>query len=260
MPATRRVALITGGTRGIGLGIARALCAEKLDLALCGLRPRSEVEAVLGELGGRGAEVLYEPADVGDRAARERLLAVVKERFGRLHVLVNNAGMTSLDRGLDLLDAREESFERMLEVNLQGPYFLIQAAARWMLEQRETRSDHEGCVVNISSVSATVVSLNRGDYCVAKAGLSMATSVWAARLAEYRIPVYEVRPGLIHSDMTAPAREKYDRLIAGGLLPQARWGEPEDVGRAVAALVRGELPYSTGQTLTVDGGLTVQRL
>jgi NAD(P)-dependent dehydrogenase (short-subunit alcohol dehydrogenase family) len=260
MPDGGRVALITGGTRGIGLGIARSLAAEGLDLALCGLRSRDEVRPVLDELRGRGREVIYETADVGSREERERLMVRVRERLGRLHVLVNNAGMSSLDRGLDLLDAREQSFERLLRVNLQGPYFLTRAAARWMLDQRESDPSHAGCIVNVSSVSATVVSVNRGDYCVAKAGLSMATRVWAARLAEHGIPVYEVRPGLIRSDMTAPAREKYDALIEGGLLPQARWGEPEDVGRAVAALVRGDLPYSTGHALAVDGGLTVQRL
>jgi NAD(P)-dependent dehydrogenase (short-subunit alcohol dehydrogenase family) len=258
--ATRRVALITGGTRGIGLSIARALVSEGLDLALSGLRARDEVQGVIRELEDLGAEVLYEAADVGARDARERLVSSVRERFGRLHVLVNNAGMTSLDRHLDLLEAREESFERLLRVNLQGPYFLTRAVARWMIEQAAAERPFRGCVVNVGSVSATHASVNRGDYCVAKAGLAMTTRLWAVRLAEHGIPVYEVRPGLIHTDMTAPAREKYDRLIANGLLVQPRWGEPADVGRAVALLVRGELAYSTGQVLSVDGGLSLERL
>jgi len=258
--APRRVALITGGTRGIGLGIARALAREGLDLALSGLRGTGDVAGVVRELEGEGAGVLYVQADVGDAEARERLMASVRERFGRLHVLVNNAGITSLDRGMDLLDTREESFERLMRVNLQGPWFLTRAAARWMIEQGSGDAGHASCVVNIGSVSATHASVGRGDYCVAKAGLAMATRVWAARLGEHGIPVYEVRPGLIHTDMTAPAREKYDRSIASGLLVQPRWGEPADVGRAVALLVRGELPYSTGQVLLVDGGLTLERL
>jgi NAD(P)-dependent dehydrogenase (short-subunit alcohol dehydrogenase family) len=254
------VALITGGTRGIGLGIARALAREGLDLALSGLRPGTEVAAAVAELEAAGAEVLYEAADVGEREARERLMAAVRSRFGRLHVLVNNAGITSLDRGMDLLETREESFERLMRVNLEGPWFLTRDAARWMIEQQEAESGFTGCVVNVGSVSATHASVGRGDYCVAKAGLAMATRVWAARLGEHGIPVYEVRPGLIRTDMTAPAKERYDRLIGEGLLLQARWGEPADVGRAVALLVRGELPYSTGQVLVVDGGLTLERL
>jgi NAD(P)-dependent dehydrogenase (short-subunit alcohol dehydrogenase family) len=254
------VALVTGGTRGIGLGIARALAAEGLDLAISGLRPPAQVAAVVQSLEESGIGVLYVPADVAERAARERLMAALRERFGRLNVLVNNAGMTSLDRGLDLLDSREESFERVMRVNLEGPWFLTRDAARWMIEQRGAESHFQGCVVNVGSISATHVSTNRGDYCVSKAGLAMATRVWATRLGEHAIPVYEVRPGLIRTDMTAPAQEKYDRLIAQGLLVQPRWGEPEDVGRAVALLVRGELPYSTGQVVVVDGGLTLERL
>lgn len=260
MTAPRRVALVTGGTRGIGLGIARALAAEGLDLALSGRRAAAEVAGVLEDLEARGAAVHYEAADVGESDARTRLMAAVRERFGRLHVLVNNAGITSLDRGRDLLDAREDSFERLLRVNLQGPYFLTRDAARWMIEQRGADAGFRGCVVNVGSISATAVSVSRGDYCVAKAGLAMASRVWAARLGEHGIPVYEVRPGLIRTDMTAPAREKYDALIEGGLLVQPRWGEPDDVGRAVALLARGDLPYSTGQVLVVDGGLTLQRL
>jgi NAD(P)-dependent dehydrogenase (short-subunit alcohol dehydrogenase family) len=203
--------------------------------------------------------VAYGAFDVAEAAARDALLADVRARFGRLDVLVNNAGVAPLERR-DLLDATEESFERVLGVNLRGPYFLTQAAARWMIEQKRQEPSFTGCIINVSSVSAVAASVNRGEYCVAKAGLSMATRLWAARLGEFDIPVYEVRPGIVRTDMTAGVTEKYDRLIAGGLLVQARWGHPADVGRAVAMLARGDLAYSTGQVIDVDGGLGVRRL
>jgi 3-oxoacyl-[acyl-carrier protein] reductase len=258
-PERRRVALVTGGTRGIGLGIARCLAAEATDLVVCGVRAESEALPALEELREAGARVVYAQADVAEPAARARLLALAREQLGALHVLVNNAGITSLDRDRDLLEAREESFERLLRVNLQAPYFLTRDVAHWMIAQRESDPGFAGCIVNITSVSAELVSVNRGDYCVSKAGLSMATRLWAVRLAQYGIPVYEVRPGLIRSDMTAPAAGRYDQAIAEGLLLQPRWGEPEDVGRAVAALARGELAYSSGHAITVDGGLSVHR-
>jgi len=257
---TPRVALVTGGTRGIGLGIARDLAEQGLDLALCGTRPARDVAPILEELRGLGRRVVYEPTDVSDPEARGRLLGAIRAQLGALHVLVNNAGITSPDRDRDLLDAREASFERTLRVNLQAPYFLTRDVAAWMLRQREEDRRFEGCVVNVTSISAEVVSVSRGDYCVSKAALSMATRVWAVRLAEHGIPVYEVRPGLIRTDMTAQASARYDREIADGLLLQPRWGEPADVGRAVAALVRGDLAYSSGSIVTVDGGLTVRRL
>ena len=192
-------------------------------------------------------------------ADRARALAVIRERFGRLNVLVNNAGVAPLVRA-DILDATEESFERVLRINLQGPYFLTQATARWFIEQKQADPGFRGCVVNVSSISATVASPTRGEYCISKAGLSMSTLLWAVRLAEFGIPVYEVRPGVTATDMTTAVKEKYDRLIAQGLCLQARWGTPEDVGKAVTMLARGDLPYSTGQVVMVDGGLTVQRL
>jgi NAD(P)-dependent dehydrogenase (short-subunit alcohol dehydrogenase family) len=255
----RPAALVTGGTRGIGLGIARALAASGFDLALCGRREEADVAPVLDELRAAGAAVAYLRADVGAADDRERLVAGVRERLGRLHVLVNNAGVAAAAR-VDLLEAGEESFERLLRVNLQGPYFLTQAVARWMLEQRRADGAWEGAIVNVTSVSATVASTDRGEYCVSKAGLAMATRLWAARLAGERIPVYEVRPGVIRTDMTAGVAEKYDRLIAEGLVPQGRWGTPEDVGRVVACLARGQAPYSTGAVVVVDGGLTIPRL
>ena len=255
----KRAALITGGTRGIGLGIARALAGSGFDLALCGLRGEAEVAPALAELRGGGATAHYVRADVGERADRLRLVSEVRERLGRLHVLVNNAGIAPRKR-VDLLEADEESFERLLRTNLQGPYFLTQAVARWMVEQKRADEGWSGSIVNVTSTSATVVSTNRGEYCVSKAGLAMASRLWAVRLAEVGIPVYEVRPGIIRTDMTAGVAEKYDRLIGGGAVPQGRWGTPEDVGRVVAALARGDAPYSTGAVVVVDGGLTIPRL
>jgi NAD(P)-dependent dehydrogenase (short-subunit alcohol dehydrogenase family) len=255
----RRVALVTGGTRGIGLGIARALAADRFDLALCGVREEPEVASVLAGLAGSGATVRYFRADVGDRADRARLVVGVREAFGRLHVLVNNAGIAPRTRA-DLLEAEEESFERVLRTNLQGPYFLTQAVARFMLEQKAADAAFAGCIVSVTSVSATVASTNRGEYCVSKAGLAMASQLFAVRLAEAGLPVYEVRPGIIRTDMTKGVAEKYDRLIGEGLVPQGRWGTPDDVGRVVAALARGDLPYSTGAVVVVDGGLTIPRL
>lgn len=244
----KRIALVTGGTRGIGLGIARALQQEGFEIAACGMRATCEHK-----------EFFYCQCDVGDAGARVRMLDAIRQRFGRLHVLVNNAGVAPNERR-DILDATEESFEQVLRANLQGPYFLTQAVAKWMVEQKKVDANYGGCVVNISSISATIASVNRGDYCISKAGVAMATQLWAARLGEFEIPVYDVRPGVIKTDMTSPVTGKYDKLLAEGLTIQRRWGTPEDVGRAVAALARGDMPYSTGAVILVDGGLTIQRL
>jgi 3-oxoacyl-[acyl-carrier protein] reductase len=255
----RPVALVTGGARGIGLGIAQALARENFDLAICGVRDQSAAEEALAGLRTLGASTLYIRADVSDPAARNNLVEAVQNHFGRLHVLVNNAGVAPKVRA-DLLEATEESFETVLKINLQGPYFLTQLCAQWMIAQKDADSSWRGCVINVSSVSATMVSINRGEYCISKAGLAMATQLWAARLGEFGIPVYEIRPGIVKTDMTAPVQAKYDKMIDEGLLLQSRWGHAEDVGKAAAMLVRGDLPYSTGQILTVDGGLTVKRL
>lgn len=256
---TKRVALITGGSRGIGLGIARALAAEGCDLAINGVREESAVTPVLEELRAAEVEVLYVQADISRSEARTALVDAVRSRFGRLHVLVNNAGVAPRVRA-DILEASEESFERLIGINLRGPYFLTQSVAKWMIEQKRTEPTFSGCIVNITSISSTMASPNRGDYCLTKAALSMATKLWAVRLAEFGLPVYEVQPGVIETDMTAVVKEKYDRLMAEGLVPQGRWGLPEDVGKAVAMLVRGDLPYSTGAVIMVDGGLTLPRL
>jgi NAD(P)-dependent dehydrogenase (short-subunit alcohol dehydrogenase family) len=255
----RRAALVTGGTRGIGLGIARALAGKGFDLAVNGVRDDGAVAGVLAELRALGVEAHYVRADVGVGPERERLVSTVRERLGRLHVLVNNAGVAPSVR-TDLLEASEESFDRVLRINLKGPYFLTQSVAQWMAEQKQASDAYTGCIVNVTSISATVASPNRGEYCVSKAGLAMASQLWAVRLAELGIPVFEVRPGIIDTDMTAAVHEKYDALIRAGLVPERRWGTPEDVGRAVAALATGEVPYATGAVLVVDGGLSLPRL
>ncbi|MFB6272044.1 MAG: 3-ketoacyl-ACP reductase [Salinibacter sp.] len=254
-----KIALITGGTRGIGLGIAESLAEEGHDLALCGRRETAAVEETLDDLRERGVDVLYLSCDIGDPDARERLVAGVRKHYGRLHVLVNNAGVAPRERR-DLLDATEESFDRVLGINLKGPYFLTQLVANWMVKQQADDEAYEGCVINITSISSTVASTNRGEYCISKAGLTMATKLWAVRLSEFDIPVYEIRPGIVDTDMTSGAKEKYDRLIEEGLMLQDRWGQPEDVGKAAAMLTRGDLPYSTGEVIMVDGGMTVDRL
>jgi NAD(P)-dependent dehydrogenase (short-subunit alcohol dehydrogenase family) len=259
MAEAKRVALVTGGSRGIGLGIARCLARDGFELAINGRRDAPLVDGTLDELRGLGAVVVYVQADVADRAGRARLLGAVRERFGRLDLLVNNAGIAPPVRA-DILEAGEESYDRVMDVNLKGPYFLTQAVARLMIEERRAYPDRRLGIINVTSVSATHASTNRGDYCLSKAGLAMSTRLWAARLAEFGIPVYEVRPGIVATDMTAPVKETYDRRIAEGQVPQARWGQPEDVGRAVAMLAAGELPYSTGAVILVDGGVTLPRL
>jgi 3-oxoacyl-[acyl-carrier protein] reductase len=254
--ATGNVALVTGGSRGIGLGIARELAAGGFRLAINGRRTEDHVATIIAEL---KADVLYCPGDISIAADRARILKQIEARFGRLDVLVNNAGVAPSPRA-DILDATEESFNRLISINLKAPYFLTQSAAQWMIRQRQADAAFRGCIVNISSVSATVASVDRGDYCISKAGVAMASQLWAARLAEFGIEVYEIRPGITATDMTAGAKEKYDKLIAAGLTVQKRWGEPSDVGKAVAMLARGDLPYATGQVLSIDGGLTLRRL
>jgi NAD(P)-dependent dehydrogenase (short-subunit alcohol dehydrogenase family) len=255
----KRVAIVTGGTRGIGFGVATALAKDGFNLCVCGLRTAEAAEESLSKLRAHGAEVLYVRADIGSKADRDNLIVAVEKHYGALHVLVNNAGVAP-DVRADVLDASEESFERLIRINLQGPYFLTQAAANFMTRQKKADADFTGAIINVTSVSAEVASVNRGDYCISKAGLAMATKLFAVRMGEFGIPVYEVRPGIIATDMTSGVTGKYDALISNGLLVDARWGTPEDVGRAVASLARGDLPYGTGSVLHVDGGLTLQRL
>jgi NAD(P)-dependent dehydrogenase (short-subunit alcohol dehydrogenase family) len=249
-----RVALVTGGTRGIGYGIATALARSGWTLVITGRRPEAEVQDALQALRAL-TPTMYVAADVSSSQDRTRLLQTIESSLGRLDLLVNNAGIAPPVRA-DILEAGESSFDQLIATNLKGPYFLTQAAANWMIRQPPAPRS----IINISSISATVASVNRGDYCISKAGIAMATRLWAVRLAEFGIPVYEVQPGIIQTDMTDGVKAKYDALIEDGLLLEPRWGTPADVGTAVAMLASGSLPYATGSVLVLDGGLTVPRL
>jgi NAD(P)-dependent dehydrogenase (short-subunit alcohol dehydrogenase family) len=260
--SSRPVSLVTGAGRGIGRGIAIELA--KLGQAVVinyagNAAAAAECLQAVRDAGGEGITVRADVAVAEDRA---RLLGETLAAYGRIDLLVNNAGVAPSVRA-DLLEAGEESFDRLIAINLKGPYFLTQAVARQMIEQvRGGVVSEFGLprIVSITSVSAYTASVNRGDYCVAKAGLAMMTKLFAARLAEHGINVYEVRPGVIATDMTAGVREKYDAMIRQGAWPIRRWGEPDDVGRAVAAIARGDLPYSTGEVINVDGGFHLRML
>ncbi|MFC5000322.1 3-ketoacyl-ACP reductase [Dactylosporangium cerinum] len=248
-------ALVTGASRGIGRGIALALAGAGFDVVVnyaANLAAAEDTAAEIEKLGVRAALVR---ADVGDAEDRARLVQEAHDAFGALDLLVNNAGVAPAVRA-DLLEATEESFDRLVGINLKGPYFLTQQVARRMIE-----TGTPGKIVTISSMSAYTASVNRGDYCVTKAGLGMMTKLFAARLAEHGITVFEVRPGIIATDMTSAVQEKYDRLIlTDGITPIRRWGTPEDVGRAVVAIATDLLPFSTGQVIDVDGGFHLRTL
>lgn len=253
------VALVTGGSRGIGRGICTALAREHLTVLINynrNLAAAEETRELIEKAGGR-AEVCQ--ADVSLREHRELLLQFCMETFGRLDLLVNNAGIAPPQR-LDVLETSEDNYDLVMNTNLRSVYFLTQSAAKLMIRQIEDRSIVSASVVNISSISAEAASINRAEYCISKAGLSMVTKVFAARLAEHGINVYEIRPGVIETDMTEGVHEKYDKLIRDGLTPIRRWGLPEDVGRAVAAVARGDLSFSTGEVINVDGGFHLRRL
>lgn len=255
-----KTALITGGTRGIGFGIAEKLADERWDLVVNGVRPEAAVAEALERLRSRGVRVAYAPGDIASAGGRSDIVKAARAfAAGPVNLLVNNAGVGPKAR-LDLLETTEESYDHVVDTNLKGTFFLTQAVARGMIAARQADAGFAATIVTISSISATVVSVNRGEYCIAKAGLSMLSQLFSARLGAEGIPVYEIRPGVIKSDMTAGVAEKYDRLIAQGLCVQSRWGQPEDVGRAVASIARGDFPYSTGQVIMVDGGLTIPRL
>jgi NAD(P)-dependent dehydrogenase (short-subunit alcohol dehydrogenase family) len=257
--SSKPVAFITGGSRGIGFGCASHLAKNGFDIAINGMRDESAVSEAIAELKALGADVLYCQGDIGSAEARAAMLDKIKAHYGRLNVLVNNAGVAPKERK-DVLEATEESFDYVVGTNVKGPYFLTQAAANWMIEQKA--GDPEGfyTIINVGSISATVVSVNRGEYCVSKAGVAMMSALFAARLGEYGIPVYEVRPGVTKTDMTSGVTDKYDALIKNGLCVTPRWGFPDDIGKAVASLAQGNFAYSTGQVIMIDGGLTMPRL
>jgi NAD(P)-dependent dehydrogenase (short-subunit alcohol dehydrogenase family) len=261
---TRRVALVTGGNRGIGLGISERLIDDGYAVSILATREEpADVLAQLRDRAGEASSVRYVRGSVADLGDHARYVADAVDAWGRLDVLVNNAGVAP-DVRADLLDATPESFDRVLGINLRGTYFLTQAFVRRVLELRgelaalpEPPQRAVATIVNVSSISASTVSVNRGDYCISKAGLAMATQLWAARLGGEGIVVYEVRPGVIATDMTAGVTAKYDALLAGGLAPIARWGRPADVASAVSMLASGSTPYSTGEVFHVDGGMHI---
>ncbi len=272
-----KIALVTGGSRGIGFGIAEKLAAEKWDLVINGVRPEDAVTEPLAKLRALGVRVGYARGDIGSVEGRAAILKATRDFVAasptaagidttcypllatRSFVLINNAGVAPKVRA-DLLETSEESYDYVMSTNLRGVFFLTQAFARDMVAAKKADPAFSGAIINITSISATVVSINRGEYCIAKAGLSMLSQLFAVRLGADGIPVYEVRPGVIKTDMTAGVMAKYDKLISEGLSIQPRWGQPSDVGVAVASLARGDFPFSTGQVVMVDGGLTIPRL
>ncbi|MGW4462156.1 3-ketoacyl-ACP reductase [Micromonospora sp. NPDC004704] len=256
----RPVAIVTGGSRGIGRGIVLSLAGAGYDVVVNYASNADAAREVAKEVEARGGRALPVRADVSQRADRQHLVDETVNTFGRLDLLVSNAGVAPNVRA-DLLEAEEESFDRLIEINLKGPYFLTQLAARVMIEQQAAGIVTNPKIVIVSSVSAYAASVNRGDYCVSKAGLAMTAQLYAARLAEHGINVYEIRPGIIETDMTGGVKARYDDLIFNqGLTPIRRWGQPDDVGRAVVAVATDLLPFSTGQVIDVDGGFHLRTL
>lgn len=255
------LALITGSSRGIGRGIALELASKgdhDLVINYAGNEAAAQECVALCRRAGPSLRVETVQADISRPDDRARMIDTIREKFGRLDLLVNNAGVAPNVRA-DLLEATEESFDRLININLKGPYFLTQLAAKLMIDSAPIAS-FPRAVVNVTSISAFTASVNRGDYCVAKAGLAMMTKLYAARLAEYGIGVFEIRPGVIETDMTGAVKEKYDQLFQDGLAPINRWGQPSDIGKSVVAIAAGSFPYSTGQVLNVDGGFHLRRL
>ncbi len=265
-----RVAVITGASRGIGRGIALGLAGIGYDLVINYAAneeaARQTAKACMETAEANEKKIRAEvcQADISNAADRRKLIQFTKDVFSRLDILVNNAGVAPSVRS-DLLEVSEDSFDRLININTKGPFFLTQLAARWMIEQSGGTSplavrSYRPKIITISSVSAYAASVNRGEYCVSKAALSMMTPLFAARLAEYGIQVFEIRPGIIETDMTGPVKEKYDRMIANGLTPIGRWGTPDDIGRAVIAVAQGSFPFSTGDVINVDGGFHLRTL
>ncbi len=253
------VALVTGSSRGIGRGIATGLAQAGHAVVINYFRSPDAAATVVSEIETAGGSAIAVQGDVGSAAGRANLVDQTLERYGRLDLLVNNAGITSQGRK-DLLEATEESWNVVFDTNLKGPFFLAQRAANEMIKAIDQGEIPQGLIVNVSSISAYAATTNRADYCMAKAAMQMMTWLLADRLAEHQIRVFEICPGVIASDMTAPVKEKYDRLIAEGLTPIRRWGTPNDIARAVLALTTDAFPFSTGDRINVDGGFHIRRL
>lgn len=255
----KKCALITGGSRGIGYGIAVALAQQGYNLAINGLRSEDQVQDQLNILKNHNIDVIYCPGSIAEKSDRSRIISKTIDYFRKIDVLVNNAGVAPAVRQ-DILELDEENYDRLLDTNLKGTFFFTQEVAKRMLLESQQSAAYHPSIITITSVSAEVASVNRGEYCMSKAGLAMMTKLFATRLAEANIPVYEVRPGIIRTDMTSGVKEKYDKLINEGLTLEKRWGTPEDIGKIVATLANGEIPYATGQVIHADGGMGVRRL
>jgi NAD(P)-dependent dehydrogenase (short-subunit alcohol dehydrogenase family) len=254
------VAVITGASRGIGRAVAIALAAEGCDIAAIARSVDSEgMENLRPEVEKRGAQFFPIGLDISCTGCHKEVVANILERYGRIDILINNAGVAPLQR-IDLLDMTEESYDRVLNINLKGPVFFAQKISREMTWLKHQINDYWPVIVFISSVSAVLSSTNRAEYCVSKAGLSMASTIFADRLSREGIMVYELRPGIIKTDMTAKIKDKYDKLIFEGLVPQKRWGLPEDIGKAVASIARGDWSFSTGMVFEISGGLSIHKL
>lgn len=254
----KKTILITGGSRGIGLGIAMELARAGHNLAINGTREEATVTETLQNLRKIGSEVIYCQGNVSSEKDQDKIVKTVLDEFGAINVLVNNAGVAPKNR-VDLLEIDEESYNRVMDINLKGAFFLTQKVANHMVSNKTDYENFKSCIVNISSVSAIMASPKRGEYCISKAGMSMMTKLFAVRLGEYDIPVYEIRPGVIETDMTSAVLEKYQKQVTEGLTIEPRLGIPEDIGKAVLALVEKQIPYATGQVITVDGGLSIPR-
>ncbi len=259
MSSSSPVALVTGASRGIGRAIAVELASAGYDIVVNFVSRPEAAEETAALIAEQGREALLARADISGTGDRASMIEEIRSRFGRIDVLVNNAALAPRER-VDLLESSEEHYDRTLDVNLKGPFFLTQSISRWMVEERLADPGRKLYIVNISSLSEYTSSVLRGDYCLAKAGLGMLTSLFADRLGEHNIPVNELRPGIIATDMTAGAKEKYDKLFAEGLTPFRRWGQPEDVARAVRALVGGDFDFATGSAIDLDGGFHLHRL
>ena len=254
----KRTAVVTGASRGIGLAIARQLGLDGMNVVMVATGPREKNSPAIADLENQGITVGYVQADISRHDDRLRIVEEAVRLFGRIDVLVNNAGVAPLQRA-DLLEMTEESFDRVVGINTKGNMFLTQAVARQMIGQ-EPLDGRKGVIINISSCSSVVSSVNRGEYCVSKAGISMLTTLYADRLACEGILVHEVRPGVIDTDMTSTVHGKYNKLIDEGVFPIARWGKPEDVANAVSALASDKFMYTTGNYIDVDGGFHIRRL
>ena len=249
----KKTAIVTGGAGGIGFGTAQQLAADGFNIAIFDIKDETAVREKIAQLNAAGSDTIYFCGNIANVGDSFTFVEKVIEKYKKVDVLVNNSGVAPKVRA-DILDTSEESIDYVFGVNIKGTFFMSQAVARRMIEQ------NDGIIVNISSISAYTSSVNRPEYCMSKSAISMMTTLFADRLAAHGIYVYEIRPGVIRTDMTAPVVEKYDKLIADGIFPIERWGYPEDVAKAVAAFAGGAFPYSTGEIINVDGGFHLRKL